>query len=119
MTNENKPTIELGKQYQTRDGREVRIYAVDGSVFKPVHGAIKCLDGWCPYNWSANGEHPTGDNCDLIEIKPKRKIEFWVNVYPNAKFSTWFNEVNANVYADSDRLALLHFTREYEEGEGL
>jgi hypothetical protein len=29
MTNENKPTIELGKQYQTRDGREagsVQIY---------------------------------------------------------------------------------------------
>jgi hypothetical protein len=31
--------ISMDKQYRTRDGREVRIYAVDGGGKYPIHGA--------------------------------------------------------------------------------
>lgn len=41
--------------YQTRDGREVRIYAVDGAGHFPVHGATKESDGWVCRTWAANG----------------------------------------------------------------
>ena len=32
--------IEVGKSYKTRNGRQVRIYAIDGSGGKPVHASI-------------------------------------------------------------------------------
>jgi hypothetical protein len=80
----NKPTIELGKQYQTRDGHEVRIYAVGGEAFFPIHGAIKIDGEWSATNWNRNGKHSINSDFDLIEIKPKQKIKFWVNVYPDA-----------------------------------
>jgi hypothetical protein len=32
--------IELGKTYRTRDGREVKIYAVDGGGEFPIHGGV-------------------------------------------------------------------------------
>jgi len=59
--------IELGKQYKTRDGREVRIYAVDGGGEYPVHGAIKYDGGWFSRCWAAKGamfldyQHFSGD----------------------------------------------------------
>ena len=121
MTNENKPTIELGKQYQTRDGREVRIYAVDGEAFFPIHGAVKSMGVWYVSNWSAAGSHQHNAGYNLIEIKPKRKIEFWVNVYPDGRFSALSHRTRESADADANsyRIACIHFTREYEEGEGL
>jgi len=32
--------IEVGKTYKTRNGREVRIYALDGIGLQAIHGAI-------------------------------------------------------------------------------
>jgi hypothetical protein len=81
--------IELGKHYKTRDGREVRIYAVDGGGRFPVHGAVKLDDGtWRQEEWtltrSYNGEkdgHTLPNALDLIEVKPRIQREVWVNVY--------------------------------------
>lgn len=69
--------IEMGKQYRTRDGREARIYAVDGGGLYPVHGAF-VGDGWEQENWMADGlwaaeknEDGIPDALDLIEIPPE------------------------------------------------
>lgn len=72
-------TIELGKQYRTRDGRDVRIYAVDGGGEWPVHGAIKSGDEWDCRLWCANGIYHDGKlgSADLIEVKPKITRTFW------------------------------------------
>ena len=48
-------TISMDKKYRTRDGREVRIYAVDGYRDYPIHGAIMD-DGWCVHYWSEKGK---------------------------------------------------------------
>jgi hypothetical protein len=51
----NSLQIEVGKYYTTRDGRKVRIYAVDGRGSQPVHGAILREDGWQTNLFNSNG----------------------------------------------------------------
>lgn len=48
-------TFEPGKTYRTRDGREARVYAVDGGGSYPIHGAIKHAGYWCAATWAADG----------------------------------------------------------------
>ncbi len=82
--------ISKDKQYKTREGEEVRIYATDGYGSFPIHGAILRDDGWEDQNWKDDGgfngsrEHPL----DLIEIVPKVKV--WVEycLDENGKFYT-------------------------------
>lgn len=77
--------ISKDKQYRTRDGREVRIYATDGDEPYQVHGAMKGWDGsWEMQIWTIFGAISIYDynksTNDLIEVKPR--IKGWVNVYP-------------------------------------
>ena len=66
--------ISKEKKYQTRDGREVRIYAVDSEnekLDKQVHGCFKnCSDRWEICSWFADGRkymaHHHG--LDLVEV---------------------------------------------------
>ena len=48
--------IDIGKEYVTSDGREVRIYAVGvGASGERVHGAV-LIDGcWIQREWGMNG----------------------------------------------------------------
>ena len=47
--------IDMTKTYRTRDGREVRIYAVDGKGDFCVHGAVNTKDGWVLFQWLKGG----------------------------------------------------------------
>jgi hypothetical protein len=120
--------IELGKKYRTRDGCEVRIYAVDGGGRFPVHGATKQNDGtWRQEEWtltgSYNGEkdgHAIPHDLDLIEVKPRIQREVWVNVYPNGvDDELWFTKEVADQQALTGRIACVKLTIDCEEGEGL
>jgi hypothetical protein len=83
--------IDMSKQYRTRDGREVRIYAVDAGGDYPVHGSVLRAgsDGdWLPERWDESGysitprtQHP---NLDLVEAK----AEVWVWQFPDGGKST-------------------------------
>lgn len=115
--------IDKSKQYRTRDGREARIYCVDGAAPYPVHGAIKNGDGeWCGSAWRLNGDYklnsPTFDENDLIEVKPRIQREVWVNVYP--LFSSAFpDRASADRNSVDTRIACVRLTIDCEEGEGL
>ena len=69
--------IEMGKKYKTRDGRDVRIYAVDGFGVYCVHGAyFDTADygeiGWIDDSWTINGEVVQGQegfDLELVEVK--------------------------------------------------
>jgi hypothetical protein len=112
--------IELGKKYQTRDGREVRIYAVDGGGVYPVHGAIAAGDGtWSPEGWTDGGSYIGGDGQfdeDLIEA-PK-VYEGWINVDRNINAMAFYvDEALAHKYACPSRIACIHV--KFTAGEGL
>jgi hypothetical protein len=112
--------IEMGRVYRTRDGREVRIYAVDGSGAVPVHGAIKNTYGWEPYQWIKDGRSYLKDGPeDLIEVKPRIQREVWVNVYPTD--CTIHNDKDGAdcMGGRSTRIACVKLVIDCEEGEGL
>jgi len=113
-------TIELKKQYRTRDGREVRIYAVDGSGDYSVHGAFLTEDGWTVNSWALNGmwrKNATND-IDLVEVRPRIKREFWVNVYPNG-VNAFRSREQADDCANDFRIACVRVEIDVEEGHGL
>jgi hypothetical protein len=114
--------IELGKQYKTRDGREVRIYAVDGRKDEEVHGAFLRKGEWTPCSWNKRGLWCDGgiDTHDLIEVKPRIKREVWVNMYHNGvDDELWFTKEVADQQALSSRIACVKLVIDCEEGEGL
>lgn len=120
--------IELGKTYRTRDGREVRIYAVDGGTGNLVHGAYQSSSGyWASAEWYAHsGEFSVwhkDQHLDLIEVKPRIKREVWVNVYRNENGLDVSRPQASKVDADRagcrDRIACVKLTIDCEEGEGL
>lgn len=109
--------IDPAKTYRTRDGREVRIYAVDGMGDDCVHGAMK-IDGlgWQSVDWKVDGGYYAAreHELDLIEVKPKHVR--WVNVYTSSCHQ-WDSKVAADYSAVPGRLACVRI--EFEEGEGL
>jgi len=112
--------ISKDKQYRTRDGREVRIYATDGGM-KRIHGAIKTTDGWLQNGWYSDGRDQYGHNqCDLIEVKPRHKRTVWVNVFSDFAISVGFaSKERADLYADKNRIACIRVDLDFQEGEGL
>jgi hypothetical protein len=85
--------IEVGKKYKTRDGRDVRIYAVDGFGVHCVHGAyFDTADygevGWIDDSWTINGEVVEGqEGFDLELVEAEEKGEC-VMVDKNKKYKT-------------------------------
>ena len=64
--------IEMNKKYKTKDGRAVRIYAVDGIGRYSVHGAIDVGDGYSVRTWTYDGYRYSDEeeDCgDLVEVK--------------------------------------------------
>lgn len=113
--------IDPKKQYRTRDGREVRIYAVDGGGDQPVHAAIKNPDGWKGVQLQADGTWcEVETSADLIEVRPRIQREVWVNVYPNGiNDELYFTKASADQHALPRRIACVKLVIDCEEGEGL
>ena len=112
--------IDKSKQYRTRDGREVRIYATDGGGHKPIHGAIREDENWIAYTWLYDGVAALDCN-SLIEVRPRIKREVWVNVYPHIGVGQFhLSKAQADMNADVEhRIACVMLTIDCEEGEGL
>ncbi len=114
--------IDPAKKYRTRDGREVRIYAVDGDNEFPVHGAFRTKYGWKIEAWSASGRwlNNGDDACDLIEVRPRIVREVWVNVYPDGLLCYHDNRIAADRSGKAcGRIACVKLVIDCEEGEGL
>jgi len=124
--------IDKNKKYRTRDGREVRIYATDGNSIWAVHGAILVEDGWWAMCWAKDGKFICGgvydgspsSASDLVEVKPRIKRTFWVNVYPESvslkiMSVSWPSKERADNQAMSNRIACVKVEIDCEEGDGL
>lgn len=115
--------IEMGKSYRTKDGREIRIYALDGGGSFPVQGAIENESGWGLMTWAIDGRsswHDHHELKDLIEVKPRHRRTVWINVYPDSitRFA-WNSKEVADREAHVGRLACIRVDLDFEEGEGL
>jgi hypothetical protein len=112
--------IELGKQYRTRDGREVRIYSLDGSGDFPVHGAIYRNGFWELACWTKYGSwSAASNNNNIIEVRPRIKREIWVNVYGDGTSVSHSCQQNAAVSRGNLCIACVRLVFDYEEGDGL
>ena len=116
----NDTLIKLESAYKTRDGQDVRIYAIDGIGERCVHGSVFLDGGWVAAVWTADGFHrpsKTQDAFDLIEVKPRIKIERWALVNRNGDYSLWLDKPSKAVSVDA--FAITRVSLEVEEGEGL
>ena len=115
--------IDPKKTYRTRDGREVRIYAVDGGGEYPVHGARESDEGWIGSVWGRDGNfHMNKFSCDhdLIEVRPRIQREVWLNVYRDDVGQPCGSKDEANnVTRLSGRIACVKLVIDCEEGHGL
>ena len=113
----------MDKQYRTKDGREVRIYAVDHWGEYPVVGAVLCGTCWVTISWREDGvcSSTNGSNLTLIEVKPRIQREYWVNVYSDLESlpSLVITKKDADNFRSSGRIACVKITIDCEEGEGL
>ena len=73
--------IDQTKKYQTRDGREARVYRTDAGGNYPVHCALLRDDRWLMGIRTADGRYMMSEKSlyDLIEV-PQTHVR-WVNVY--------------------------------------
>jgi hypothetical protein len=112
--------ISKDKQYKTRDGRDVRIYATDGGGSYPTHGAIKRGEGWISASWGSGGYvvSPCREmQDDLIEVKQRMKFERWVMAERDGDYSLWIDKPDK--LSSVDAFGITRITFEVEEGEGL
>ena len=110
--------IDINKKYRTRDGHEVRIYALDGNEPRPVHGAFKSQTGWVGSCWQRDGVQMVhAGPYDLIEVKPRIKRTMWLNLY--AREDRPSTKKEADEHAFDTRLACVKVEIDCEEGEGL
>jgi len=112
--------IEMGKEYRTRDGRAVRVLTTTAQCsLGPVIGEYESLGQWVLEAWDAGGvTQPANANLDLIEVKPVRVFERWVNVYESfAELHT--TKIQADRACAPGRIACLHIRQEYRKGDGL
>jgi hypothetical protein len=121
--------ISKDKQYRTRNGRMVRIYATDGFGIWAVHGAILTEDGWWSMCWAEDGKFICGgvydgspsSSSDLVEVKPRIKRTVWFNVYPKPQGLTagCSSKEQADAMQVGNRIACVKVEIDCEEGEGL
>ena len=105
-------------QLQTRDGRQVRIYATDGGGTKPIHGAVFYGGEWKVRQWQEDGIHTgdgmyTCDTCDLVR-KPAR-VTGWLNVYKNFVGGPYSSLVDAKHKCNPCCLGQVYIDAEVQE----
>jgi len=85
--------IEVGKSYKTRDGQEVRIYAVEVCGELPIHGAVLKTDGtWNADAWKEDGTSYFKSDSDLDIVMEPLKYE------GVARIASYFEGGNPKIY---------------------
>ena len=114
--------IEMGKEYKTRCGFAVRLYTTESRcIGGPIVGEYEMRPNeWVVCIWDADGKYaPDARHLDLIEVKPVRVFERWVNVHHNGHSSWYGTREDAAAFAtEMGRIACLHIRQEYREGDG-
>lgn len=92
-----KTRIGLEKQYKTRSGYEVKLFAISDDEEYPVIGQYKYKGKWSNETWTKEGKifsNDVDDEFDLVEQKPK---EYWF-VPDSIHINTIVNQVTLEDY---------------------
>lgn len=90
--------IEVGKFYQTRDGRKARIYATDVNNSAVIHGAV-LYNEWQVYVWQRSGNlnKCCTSSADLVSewTEPKPEVDWsampaWAKCVYMDEHGSWF-----------------------------
>lgn len=111
--------VEMGKEYQTRDGRPVRLLAVtDEPVNSNGDTVVGVVDNDVE-TWQSDGVYyrKWGSHAsDLIKVKPERMV--WVNIYDGNDVGVpQTSKQRADEAAGCGRIACIPIT--FREGDGL
>ena len=110
--------IEMGKQYQTRDGRPVRILCVDGNGLFSVIGIINKEE--YPTTWPKTGGfflNGVGESqLDLIPVPAKHHVDLWIPIRKDG--DPWFAYKRQQDLTGTNPtyLGQIHITGEITEG---
>jgi len=108
------------KLYKTKNGLDVVIYAIYKDQTCTIHGAIFENKQWRPASWRLNGAYSVvTSEYDLIEVKPRIKRTYWINLYPNNRAGFYYSRESADAFKSDGRLACQEIHIDCEEGEGL
>lgn len=116
--------IEAGKEYLTRDGNRARIYATDGGVIFPVHGAIyEDGEGWDLASWTDTGKIQNSSSTsgyDIISEAPKTiAVDCWLWVFDGRFPLTMDKPWEDADTAGTKPVAQFRLTRTVQHGEGM
>ena len=113
--------ISMDKHYTTRDGESARVLCVDRKGNdKPVIALVTSKRDGIEYMaaYAADGKSYHDRSGDLIEVKPKRTVELWLNHYEDGHPIVHLIEPKPE-HKNARCIATTHHTITFEEGEGL
>lgn len=114
--------IEVGKFYTGRDGRKIRIYAIDGSGTYNIHGASLIGAGWFYSTWESVGFTMKASDIresDIVsEWREEETRTIYLNIYPHHESSRPDKET-ADRDAGTNRLACVPVTFTFKKGDGI
>ena len=98
--------IDFNKEYQTRDGRKVRLISNQGSKIFPIIGIIQ--GSVTAFSWTSEGrcfeDTTTSRIWDLMEVTPEPKIyKCWVNFYSDGSSHSFSTRGSAEICKGSER----------------
>ena len=118
-------TVSRDKEYRTRDGKKVRVYATDGEENDEVHGAY-FDSGWVGDTWSLCGKYYADSSDahknDLVEARPRIKLFRKFNINKDNCGGYYLGSSGPAAFglkADENTVARVTFAVDVEEGEGL
>ena len=80
--------LKTGK-VQTRDGREVRIYATDAGGSYPVHGAVRCGLKWEFKSWLLTGVYSSVADLKAEDLVPIPQPQYFnIHTGPDGRSRT-------------------------------
>jgi hypothetical protein len=103
--------ILIGEDYKTRDGRDVRIYAVDAGAPKPVHGSYwdETSNLWVMASWDAYGiydiESADPGILDLVSVRSQTTNT--ITETPTAAEVVAVNYQQYGVYVEGEEVQLV------------
>ena len=108
----------MDKKYKYRNGEPARILCLDYNA--KTYPVISLNEKRNIQTHTKDGIYNLNEqknDYDLIEVKEKKKIELWVNVYPNGGSCIFRSKKDADYDAINwNRTACLHIVQEYEDG---